>query len=87
VQAMDAAPGKQCGSYASSIYYVGWLSVAAVNTYGIFRSDDGMSTWKQIGDYPGGRLDQPQWIEGDKNTCGTVYVGYSGSGAAYGKLN
>jgi len=71
-----AAPGQ---SYPS-IYIVGWVS----GIYGIWQSVDDAQSWTQIGTYPNGDLDLAQTISGDPYAFGRVYVGFSGSGYAYG---
>ena len=71
-----AAPGQ---SYPA-IYVVGFLSGA----YGIYRSIDNATSWTKIGDYPLGSFDLIRTIEGDANSYGKVYIGFQGSGFAYG---
>ena len=73
------APG---GSYPS-LYVVGWVG----GVYGVWRSDNQAQSWTQIGDYPLGSLDEVKAVEGDKNVYGTVYLGFAGSGYAYGGIN
>ncbi len=73
------APG---GSYPA-IYIVGWVN----NVYGLWRSDDEGQSWTQVGDYPLGSLDQIRTVDGDKNTYGTFYIGFAGSGYAYRRPN
>jgi hypothetical protein len=70
------------GGYPS-IYIVGWTN----NQYGIWRSDDQGQDWTLLCTWPIGSLDQIKTISGDMNTYGTVYVGFSGSGYAYGTLS
>jgi hypothetical protein len=75
-----AAPGQ---TYPA-IFIYGWVN----NALGIWRSDDNTLTWKQISDgFPLGSFAPVKVIEGDNNIYGTVYVGLSGNGWAYGKLN
>ena len=64
----------------AAIYIVGWVN----GQYGIWRSDDNAQSWVQIGEFPLGRLDRVNAVEGDKNVYGMVYVGFGGSGYAYG---
>jgi hypothetical protein len=71
-----AEPGRY-----PQIYIAGWVR----GKYGIWRSDDEAASWTQIGDFPLGSFDQVKAIDGDKNTPGTVYVGFQGSGYVYGK--
>ena len=75
--------GKEAkpGGYPA-IFIAGWVN----RTYGLWRSDDDAVSWVKIGDYPLGSLDEIRTLEGDKTTFGTVYVGFSGSGFAYGVL-
>ncbi len=68
------------GSYPS-VYVVGWVK----GVYGIWRSDDEGRAWVQVGDYPLGSLDEIKAVDGDKDVYGTVYVGFAGSGYAYGR--
>lgn len=74
--------GKAARDYPS-IYIVGWVH----RTYGIWRSIDNARTWDKIGDFPLGSLDTITTIDGDKDEFGTVYVGFAGSGYAYGRMN
>ena len=67
------------GGYPS-IYIVGWVS----NVYGIWSSTDNASTWTQVGLWPLNSIDDIKTISGDMNTYGRVYVGFNGSGYAYG---
>jgi hypothetical protein len=74
------APGE---SYPA-IYIFGWVGGAV----GIWRSDDNAVTWIRLSDgFPLSSFDQIVTMEGDANTYGTVYVGFAGSGFAYGHLN
>jgi hypothetical protein len=70
------------GGYPA-LYICGWVS----NAYGIWRSDNQGQNWTQIGDWPLGSLDMIKTISGDMNAYGTVYVGFSGSGYAYGQIS
>jgi chitodextrinase len=75
--------GKEAtGSSYPSIYIAGWVN----KVYGIWRSDDEGSSWVKVGDYPMGSLDNISAVEGDLNTYGKVYVGFGGSGYAYGTM-
>jgi hypothetical protein len=67
------------GGYPT-IYIAGWVN----GVYGIWRSTDNASTWAQIGLWPINSLDAVETVSGDMNTYGRVYVGFGGSGYAYG---
>jgi photosystem II stability/assembly factor-like uncharacterized protein len=75
--------GKQPpgGSYPA-IFIAGWVN----NVFGIWRSDNEGQAWTQVSDFPLGSLDHIPVVEGDKNTYGKVYVGFQGSGYAYGVI-
>ncbi len=70
------APGKS----DPSIYLAGWV----YDEYGIWRSDTNGESWARIGKYPLGSLDQIKTLAADKNTYGKVYLGFMGSGYAFG---
>ena len=73
--------GKEApGTTYPAIYIAGWVG----GVYGIWQSTNEGQSWTQIADFPTGSLDEVKAVEGDKNTFGTVYVGFSGSGYAYG---
>jgi photosystem II stability/assembly factor-like uncharacterized protein len=72
---------KVLGGYPT-IFIVGTVN----GEYGIWRSDDEAASWTNIGKYPSDNIDFIKTINGDGNIFGTVYVGFSGSGFAYGKL-
>jgi photosystem II stability/assembly factor-like uncharacterized protein len=69
------------GGYPA-IYIAGYLS----GKWGIYRSDDNASTWVNLGANPLGNADQIKTISGDMQVYGKVYVGFGGSGGAYGML-
>jgi hypothetical protein len=72
--------GKEApASSYPAIYIAGWVD----NVWGIWHSDDEGQNWTQIGEWPLGSLDHIKAVEGDMNTYGVVYVGFSGSGYAY----
>jgi photosystem II stability/assembly factor-like uncharacterized protein len=76
--------GKEApGGSHPSLFIAGWVRGA----YGLWHSDDGGGSWTRIGDFPLGSLDEIKAIEGDKSTYGIVYVGFAGSGYAYGRAN
>ena len=56
------------------------------NAFGMYRSTDNGASWVKIGGLPVGRLDSIVTIEGDKDVFGRVYVGFGGSGSAYGEI-
>ena len=65
------------------------LGYTGYNQWGIYRSTSGLAAWNantvewtKIGGYPFGNYDLITCVEGDANTFGTVYVGFSGSGWA-----
>jgi hypothetical protein len=67
-----------------AIYAVGFLA----GVYGIYRSIDNALSWVRISNgYPLGSFDLIKTIEGDANTYGTLYIGFQGSGFAYGRLH
>jgi hypothetical protein len=68
------------GAAYPTIYIAGWVQ----GVYGIWRSDDDARSWVRIADYPLGSLDGVKAVEGDKDVFGKVYIGFSGSGYAYG---
>jgi photosystem II stability/assembly factor-like uncharacterized protein len=70
------------GAAYPSIYIAGWVE----NVWGIWRSTDNAQTWARIGDFPLNSLDGVKTVEGDANTYGTVYIGFGGSGYAYGAM-
>lgn len=78
----DFAFGKAArAAHYPSLYIVGYVR----DRWGIFRSTDEGATWRQVGDgFPAGSLDRIVAIEADKNVFGKVYIGFIGSGAAYG---
>ena len=63
-----------------SLFIVGWVD----GVYGIWLSPDEGQSWEQIGDWPLSSLDEIKTIDGDKTVAGKVYVGFAGSGYAYG---
>lgn len=84
VKAIKIGFGKSApGQTYPAIYVYGFLS----GVYGIFRSDDNATSWVTISDgFPLGAFDEMKCIEGDANTYGTVYVGFSGFGFAFGSI-
>lgn len=53
---------------------------------GIYRSTDSGASWDKVCAYPLGIFDFIDAMDGDKNEFGEVYIGFSGSGFAYGAL-
>jgi hypothetical protein len=71
--------GKPTGEYPT-IFICGWVR----GIYGIWRSNDNARSWTKIGTFPLDSLDDVRAIDGDKNVQNLVYVGFAGSGYAYG---
>lgn len=63
------------------IYIAGWVD----GVYGIWRSEDAAGSWTKIGQYPNDNIDTITAVNGDMNRYGTAYVGFNGSGFAYGR--
>ncbi|WP_342359342.1 hypothetical protein [Terrarubrum flagellatum] len=72
-----AAPGAN--------YPAIFISGRVNGAYGVWRSTDDAASWKRVGRFPVGTLDQVTVVEGDKDHFGRVYVGYKGSGWRYGE--
>jgi hypothetical protein len=72
------------GGYPA-IYIAGWVGSSSGN-YGIWRSDNQGTSWTQIGKWPLNSLDAIKTISGDMNQHGRIYVGFGGSGYAYGDV-
>lgn len=62
-----------------------FIAGTVAGKYGVYRSDDEGATWISMG-IPNGSLDIVTAIDGDKDVFGRVYVGFIGSGAAYGQM-
>ena len=76
-----AKPG---GSGYPTIFIYGQVNGA----FGLWRSDDHHATWVKLSNaFVNDSEDQVRVVEGDSNTYGTVYVGFNGSGFAYGSLH
>jgi len=71
------------GQTYPAIYIAGWVN----GIYGIYRSKDNATTWEPLGAWPTNSLDMAVTIEGDMNVYGRVYLGFGGSGSAYGQFN
>lgn len=70
------------GSDYPAIFIAGYVN----RVWGLWRSDDNAANWVKIGDYPLGNFDLIKTVAGDMDRFGRVYVGFSGSGAAYAEL-
>lgn len=70
------------GQSYPAIYVAGYYKAQ----FGIWRSDNNTQDWTLLGTYPIDVGDEIKAISGDMNTYGTVYVGFGGSGAAYGSF-
>jgi photosystem II stability/assembly factor-like uncharacterized protein len=62
-----------------------FISGRVLGHYGIWRSTDDAVTWKRIGTFPVGSLDQVTVVGADPDRFGRVYLGYKGSGWIYGE--
>jgi photosystem II stability/assembly factor-like uncharacterized protein len=69
------------GAASPAIFLVGRFR----GDYGVWRSLDDAAHWTKVGQFPVGDLDQVVAVEGDKNVFGRVYLGFTGSGWAYGQ--
>ncbi len=79
---LDIAFGRAApGAAYPAIYVAGYISGA----YGIWRSTDNAAHWSRIGRFPVGSLDLVTAMEADKDRFGRVYLGFEGSGWAYGE--
>lgn len=74
-----AAPGQDY----PAIYIAGYVN----STYSIWRSDDNAASWVDLGAIPLNNGDSVASVAGDMNTYGKVYIGFGGSGAAYGLIS
>ena len=84
VFAFGFGKAKPGGGGYPAIYIYGQVS----GTFGLYRSDDNAATWTLLtGIYPINSLDEIMYVSGDNNTYGTVYLGFKGSGFAYGTLS
>lgn len=73
---------KPHGSGIPAVFIVGWVR----GEFGVWRSDDDCASWNRINDgYPNGSFDQINTIDGDSRVWGKVYIGFQGSGAAFGR--
>ena len=72
--------GRALSSGYPTIYICGWVN----RVYGLWKSTDNARSWEEIGRFPLGSLDDVTTVDGDKNVEGVVYIGFRGSGYAYG---
>lgn len=72
--------GKAPAGGYPSIYIAGYVS----SVWGVYRSDDNAVSWVSLGANPLNSIDQIKTVEGDPDTYGKVYIGFHGSGFAYG---
>lgn len=79
------------GASYPTLFVAGFVGGTAESNWGIWRStdaDQATPTWTRISDgYPLGNFSLIKTVSGDMNRYGTVYVGTSGAGFLYGKLN
>ena len=73
---------KVDGGYPT-IFIAGYLD----GVYGIYRSDDECATWTGLGAEARNWGDQIVCVAGDLNVYGKIYIGFSGTGAAYGEIS
>lgn len=66
-----------------SIYMSGWVDGA----YGFWASFDNCKTWIKLAEYPADNIDTVSCVSGDLNIFGRFYVGFTGSGFAYGDVS
>ena len=66
-----------------AIYLAGYVD----GSFGIWRSDDNAANWVNLGSNPLNIADEIKAVSGDINSFGKVYVGFGGSGAAYGTIS
>lgn len=81
LEVWDFGFGKEAtpGGYPALFLY-GWVS----GVLGMWRSYDEGATWTFLGNWPLGSFDAIKAVSGDMNVVGKVYVGFAGSGYAYG---
>lgn len=66
-----------------AIYIAGHVN----SEYGIWASLDDCRSWTKLTMHPAGNIDGVNCISGDANVFGRVYIGFMGSGFAYGDLS
>jgi hypothetical protein len=80
----DVAVGKVApGQSYPAIYVPGWYN----GVWGIWRSIDNATTWTNLGSYPLNSLDEINTIAANQDVYGRIYVGFQGSGWAYGNFS
>lgn len=62
-----------------------YVAGIAQGQVGIYRSVDEGRTWDKIGLFPLGVFDWIDAVDGDKQLFGKVYIGFAGTGFAYGE--
>ena len=78
----DVAFGKPArGADYPTVFVAGRID----GRYGLWRSTDAAGSWKRIGRFPLGSLDQVTVMAGDPDVFGRVYLGFKGSGWVYGE--
>jgi hypothetical protein len=70
------------GQSYPAIYIAGYVN----HVWGVWRSDDNAATWVNIGTWVLDKFDSIRTVAGDMNIYGRVYVGFDGSGYAYGEI-
>lgn len=65
-----------------TLFIFGWVDGVS----GVYRSDDQGASWALLSRWPLDSLDQITCVEGDKDEYGKVYIGFGGSGFAYGRI-
>ncbi|TWT46852.1 hypothetical protein [Botrimarina hoheduenensis] len=81
--ALDVALGAAApGSDSLTVYLLGIVQ----GQQGLFRSLDDGANWDFLVHYPMGIFDAPLLIEASPDRFGEVYVGFSGTGFAIGRL-
>ena len=81
-QVDDIAFGKP---RSGASYPTLFISARVAGVFGIWRSIDAAKSWARVAGFPLGSLDQITVIEGDPDVFGRVYLGFKGSGWAYGQ--
>ena len=78
----DIAFGKAAfGAVYPTIFFSGKYN----SVYGIWRSVDNAISWQRIDDFPVASLDAVTVVAADPDAFGRVYIGFGGSGWAWGE--